>query len=959
MQLRRASRRSLAAMCGAAVLIAPVAASSLPHGAGARTALPPVNLAAKINMALGKAASRETVVEGDARFEVLSPELIRLEYSPTGHFLDTPTFNVLDRNFSATPFTTKVNNGWLELRTSKLLLRYRLGSGPFDTANTTLQLFSKPVSGTGAVAPSWEWECTYGQLCQSGTASLVGSAALADNHANFASPAGFIAGLTQQGAGVSWKLLGSPAGGGAATITIRYSNSVGLLGGPAPRTISLVVNGATTQLTLPPTAGWDDWATISAPVTLEAGSNQIGLDCGSADSCNVNIDSVGVDTPSRTPAPFLPTGQLGGYIRSFDPATYGSAPTCGAGQSGDTCVAATPAEAPGLLDTSGWFLLDDTRTAVWTSSGWTAPRPPNDVEDGYLFGYGSNYASALGDLARLTGPTPLPPEYVFGNWFSRYYPYGAADYENSLLPAFAQNGVSLDDLSIDTDWKSPNPWDGWEWNSTLFPAPQAFLAWAASQGVHVTLNIHSSIATADPQYAAAQAAAGGTLATTSCTDGPCAVFDWSQLAQAEANFGLQQPLQDEGVAFSWLDWCCDSSTASMAGITPDSWINHLYAQQMVNVGERGFVLSRIGASLQNQIPAGWASGPWADHRSAIHFTGDTWSTWNTLALEAQLTAGEGSIGEPYVSDDVGGFLGPPPGGPTEPADLYLRWLQLGTFQPIMRLHSNHGDRLPWDFDAATQAIGDEFMQLRESLVPYLYGLAAQSVASGVPIAQALYLDDPTSAAAYQYPGEYLLGPSMLVAPVTAPGAVTTASVWFPPGRWVDWFTGATFNGPSTASISVPLDRAPVFVRAGGVVPLQPPDGHAATAGSAPLTLRVFAGAGGTYQLYDDSGSGLGYQRGQSSSTAITFSPSSSGATVTVHPAQGTYPGAPAARSFTVELVDISAPASVRVDGKTLPASSWSYDGGSHTLTVPLAPTSTAGSVHVMEYGGTPINLLEP
>ena len=115
----------------------------------------------------------------------------------------------------------------------------------------------------------------------------------------------------------------------------------------------------------------------------------------------------------------------------------------------------------------------------------------------------------------------------------------------------------------------------------------------------------------------------------------------------------------------------------------------------------------------------------------------------------------------------------------------------------MREHSNSGQnpRLPWEYDAATNAVGDQFLQLREELVPYLYTLADQAYSTGLPMTQALYLDYPGQAAAYTNPDEYLLGPDVLVDPVTQPGASVATQVWFPPGTWEDYFTGATFTGP--------------------------------------------------------------------------------------------------------------------------------------------------------------------
>ena len=202
------------------------------------------------------------------------------------------------------------------------------------------------------------------------------------------------------------------------------------------------------------------------------------------------------------------------------------------------------------------------------------------------------------------------------------------------------------------------------------------------------------------------------------------MWDWSSVEQAESNFALQQSFQNQGVSFWWLDWCCDDSVVTMPGVTPDAWIDHLYAQEMVNQGQRGFVLARIGAS--NGDPDGvYPAGAWSAHTTGIAFTGDAWGTWNTLAAEVALTPDEATIGEPYVSDDIGSFLGPPPTqAGADPPDLYDRWVQFGTFQPILRLHSNNEDRLPWQYPQPVQAITEDFLRLRQALIPYTYTLAA-------------------------------------------------------------------------------------------------------------------------------------------------------------------------------------------------------------------------------------------
>ena len=402
-------------------------------------------------------------------------------------------------------------------------------------------------------------------------------------------------------------------------------------------------------------------------------------------------------------------------------------------------------------------------------------------------------------------------------------------------------------------------------------------------------------------------------------------------------------------------------------MTPDAWINYLTAQQMVNHGERGFDLSRIGASYQDSQAGSYPSGPWADHRSAIAFTGDTQGTWNTLASQAQLSQDEGSIGEPYVSDDIGSFLGSnTTGNGNDPDDLYLRWLQLGTFQPIMREHSDEVDwgqnaRLPWEYDAADPG-------RRRPVPAAARGTRALPLHARRPVPQHRAADDPGALPGLSRPGRRLHQPERVPArpgragrPGHPAGGKRRHPVWFPPGTWEDYFTGATFTGPTTATINVPTSRMPVFVKAGGIIPLQPASGNAQTAGTAPITLQVHAGANGSFSMYDDAGTGLGYQSGQSTQTPVSYTENASAATstVTIGPASGSYPGEPGSRNYTVDLVDESQPTSVQVNGQTLASSAWSYNSATHTLQVPVGAVATGSTATVTQTGGTPVQLAEP
>lgn len=172
-----------------------------------------------------------------------------------------------------------------------------------------------------------------------------------------------------------------------------------------------------------------------------------------------------------------------------------------------------------------------------------------------------------------------------------------------------------------------------------------------------------------------------------------------------------------------------------------SWINELYAKDIDAEGLRGFDLARLGSSFED-YRASPAPGAWGEHRTTVDFTGDTEPTWDSLAFEVSMSAAEGAIGQPYVSHDIGSFK-----GKHLPDDLYARWVQFGAFQPILRLHSDHGDRLPWEYGAG-QAPAADALRLRKALVPYTYTLARQSVATGIPMVRALYLDYPDLGAAY-------------------------------------------------------------------------------------------------------------------------------------------------------------------------------------------------------------------
>lgn len=792
-------------------------------------------------------------------------------------------------------------------------------------------------------------DCAFGAVCDAEEAGRAGNAQVASDHNGYAGD-GFASGLWGGAdSAVTTHLTDVPAAGDYA-LQVRYANGTA----DSPELTVAPAGQEATTGTLAPTSGWDYWNTATIPVHLAAGANDVTLSCPTVENnCNVNIDTIAVvDQGSPVLAAHAP---LGGYRRDLDTAN-GSVKTN-----------------PGLLYQDGWSLLDDTASALYDpATEQTTPRGDHGgkgYQDGYVFGYGTEYTTALKDLATLTGPSKLLPRWAYGVWYSEYYDRSQADYL-AIAKKFRDEKVPVDVMAIDTDYKlgsttnqGDSKWNGWSVDPDRIPDMTSLLADWHEQGIHNTLNIHPSISGSDPKFAQAQATAKGKLTKG---DGDRYLFDWSDPDQRRAYFSLHGSLQPEGVDMWWLDWCCsENSKYSANGVTPDAFINQQYAKYTdEQLKGRGLAFSRAYGSLTAGgygNPQAVPTGPWADKRTTLHFTGDTTSTWQELAAQVGYTPGESAAtGLSAISHDIGGhnggqygIEGAEPGTTQLPPDLYARWVQFGAFQPIDRLHSNHSDRLPWQYPAEANASAKQFLDLREALLPLTYTLAADASRTGTPMLQPLYLQYPEAQESYAQAGkEYLYGKDVLVAPVTGGNGddgTATTSVWFPAGdTWTDWFTGKTYQGGTTADVTTDLTAMPVFVRSGGIVPTR---SHHVANDAAPLdavTVTVATGADGTFALHEDSGEGQptaagssARAAGNSAATAMRFTQQADGGTLDIAPADGSFDGQVRERSWTATFTNADRPRTVTVDGAPVAASEWTYDADSRTLTVPVAERSVA------------------
>ncbi|MBC7185895.1 MAG: DUF5110 domain-containing protein [Calditrichaeota bacterium] len=603
---------------------------------------------------------------------------------------------------------------------------------------------------------------------------------------------------------------------------------------------------------------------------------------------------------------------LGGTLHSLDGVSESSLPPLPAG----------------ILSRSGYYLLQDEHHALLTADGWHTPRKEPTAQYWYFFGYGDDYALALREYAQLTGPVPMLPRWAFGAWYSRYWPYSDRELRE-VVTRFKRESLPLAVLVIDVDWHL-HGWEGYDWNPELFPRPEEFLAWVHAQGLKVTLNNHPGLL--PPEESAYQEVVAR-LGTGHIGPDGSFVFNLALREHAEVFMDLlHKPFHGQGVDFWWID----GAAASAPGLNGQMWTNKVYYDKTETyTGKRALIFSRYGGH--------------GSHRYPISFSGDTYSDWGVLRYEIAFTATAGNVLIPYWTHDIGGFF-----GNKLDDELYVRWVQFGALSPFLRLHSDHGIREPWRYSRAAQRIVRAFFHLRSRLLPCIYTYARQVHEHALPLCRPLYLEWPHIEEAYAYRHQYLFGRELLVAPIDQPGefGVATKEVYFPPGTWVDMFTGSRIRGPKVAVWRSPLAQMPLFARAGAIVPQASLDMPGEV-----LVVDVYSGANGEFELYEDDGETLAYRDGAYRTTPIRYSMAAGRHCVEVGPARGTYRGAPAKRAYLIRLLSLPRPKVVELDGQPLPRvkskkalsasnGAWCYGQAGHCVEVKTSVRDSSAPVRV-------------
>lgn len=511
--------------------------------------------------------------------------------------------------------------------------------------------------------------------------------------------------------------------------------------------------------------------------------------------------------------------------------------------------------------------------------------------DVYLF-LGPTPADVVARFTELTGRIPLPPRWALGYHQSRYG-YANREELEQIAREFRRRKIPCDALHLDI-----HHMDGHRVFTfgRSFPRPREMLARLARHGFKAVAIVDPGVK-ADPQFGVLKR--GRARRAFVKTRGgrrdfvgkvwpgkslfpdflnPSVRHWWAQEQAAFQKLGLAGIWNDmnEPALFDTpgktLPEACEHLNPDFQAVaepnqpsqvrsnrTSHAALHNLYGSAMAEASHHGALLAapdRRPFVLTRSAYAGI-------QRHAAVWTGDNSSTWEHLAESIPMLLNLSLSGVAFCGADVGGFLGDCTG------ELLTRWTQLAAFTPFFRNHANIDSRRqePWAFGPRTEALCRDAITLRYQMLPYLECLFAEARRTGAPIMRPLLWHHPNDPAAVACDDQFLLGESLLVAPILRPGA-TARSVYLPRGLWFDFWSGGLYEGGQHIIAEAVAEHIPVFVRGGAAIPTGTP--RQSLSGERDTTVNLHVWPHGRSQLvwHEDDGESLGYQRGQFSTRQV-------------------------------------------------------------------------------------------
>jgi len=515
----------------------------------------------------------------------------------------------------------------------------------------------------------------------------------------------------------------------------------------------------------------------------------------------------------------------------------------------------------------------------------------------YYFLYGPEIDSVIHEYRTMTGHAPMLPKWAYG-FFQSKDRYVSLDEIREIAQRYRQDHIPLDGMVQDWFWwkTEGDPM----FNSNYHDVPREL------EALH-SLNAHAMISVwglLDPDSETYKVLEEKHLLVPDAhvydaTSPEARDIYWEHLpgkllAQGWDAFWLDSAEPEEywphmGDAILSNRRLAIGNGAEFTNVFPFAHTlgvqDHWKAQ---NQSKRVFLLTRSAFLGQQRV-------------GATVWSGDVYGTY--WGLNHQVPAGLNFAlsGYPYWTTDIGGYW-PPHGDPlADPAfqELYARWFEYGTFCPIFRTHGHRPHNELWSFDKA-EPILVSYDKLRYRLMPYIYSLAWKVTSDDYTIQRPLVMDWRTDPRTWNLGDEFMFGPAILVNPVLKADA-TKRSVYLPAAAaWYDFWTGKSLQGGQEIEADAPLERMPLFVRAGSILPMGQQIEYAAEDPAGPVELRIYRGADGMFDLYEDAGDGYEYEKGEHAIIPVRWNDRSS--SLTIGARQGSFPGMTEHRKFRVVLV---------------------------------------------------------
>lgn len=578
----------------------------------------------------------------------------------------------------------------------------------------------------------------------------------------------------------------------------------------------------------------------------------------------------------------------------------------------------------------------DLSTSLWSEVG-------EGID--YFFVYGPQPAKVLAGYREITGRAPLMPQWAFGLWQSRQR-YKTAQESLDVVKGFRSRKIPFDNIVQDWFYWKQDAWGSHLFDPERFPDPDAWIRELHAQHAHLMLSVWGKFYQGtdtfeelrkkgfiyQPNLDAKQKDWLGYVFTFYDAFNPEArKLYWSQ---------IESRLFKKGVDAWWMD-------ASEPDLLPLSVLEvqkermnpnalgsgaralnaySLVHAQAVYEGQRGaapdqrvFNLTRSGfAGMQRYAAAVWS--------------GDITSTWTALRKQIPAALGFTLSGMPYWTMDSGGFavpqrfLHPSAEDAEEWRELNTRWFQFSTFVPLLRVHGEEPNREMWELGGEghpAYAAHLKFDRLRYRLLPYIYSLAGAVTHENGTMLRPLVLDFPDDERAATITDQFLFGPAIMVSPVYSYRA-RERKVYLPAteGGWYEFWTGAWRAGGKQQASEAPYDTIPLHIRAGSIVPTGPELQYTGEKPANPLVVYVFAGADGSFSLYEDDGLTYGYERGAYSLIPLSWNDRTQ--TLRIGDRKGSFPGMLEKRRLQVVLIDRKSNTGFSFDPK--PTAETTYSG---------------------------------